>query len=236
MPASNFTPRLVMPDPVTLRGQGAPKRFGARRFHRLLLIASGHLSKAALAAGQHAVALLSIAAAILAMPAIARGDGIIFVTNFGSPNETIGEYTTSGATVNASLITGFSGAQAVAVSGSDLFVLTWRVGTERNDRRLRHLGGASERLSGHGIEPGWHRRGARDRARTFDRAAPLGGLVGLAARRSRTRDASIGKRVARAVGRGTPLLRGSVPAAWRACGPQTRPIPKPRRPPRLSSA
>ena len=50
----------------------------------------------------------------------------LFVTN--SSTGTIGEYTTSGVTVNASLITGFptflggSGATAIAVSGSNLFV------------------------------------------------------------------------------------------------------------------
>ena len=49
----------------------------------------------------------------------ARGD-IIFVTNFG--NDTIGEYTTSGTTVNASLISGLSSPEGIAVSGSDLFV------------------------------------------------------------------------------------------------------------------
>ena len=44
----------------------------------------------------------------------------IFVTNFGT--DTVGEYTTAGATVNASLISGFSFPEGIAVSGSDLFV------------------------------------------------------------------------------------------------------------------
>jgi DNA-binding beta-propeller fold protein YncE len=46
----------------------------------------------------------------------------IFVTNQGQGNGTIGEYTTSGATVNASLVTGLSNSYGIAVSGSDLFV------------------------------------------------------------------------------------------------------------------
>ena len=56
----------------------------------------------------------------------ARGD-IIFVTNAG--NGTVGEYTTSGATVNASLISGLSIPQGIAVSGSDLFVANDGTGT-----------------------------------------------------------------------------------------------------------
>src|SRR5271157_97016 len=73
------------------------------------------------AAGRCAVAALSVAAAILAMPATARGDNI-FETNNSSG--TIGEYTDSGATVNPSLITGLGsfGPFGIAVSGSNLFV------------------------------------------------------------------------------------------------------------------
>jgi hypothetical protein len=41
--------------------------------------------------------------------------GLIFVTNTG--NGTVGEYTTSGKTVNASLISGLSNPSAIAVSG-----------------------------------------------------------------------------------------------------------------------
>jgi hypothetical protein len=44
----------------------------------------------------------------------------IFVTNYGA--NTIGEYTTAGAVVNASLISGLNGPEFIAVSGSDLFV------------------------------------------------------------------------------------------------------------------
>ena len=49
----------------------------------------------------------------------ARGQDI-FVANVASG--TIGEYTTSGATVNASLVSGLGNPFGIAVSGSDLFV------------------------------------------------------------------------------------------------------------------
>ena len=51
----------------------------------------------------------------------------IFVTNFTAG--TIGEYDVSGATINASLITGLDGPEDVAVSGSDLFVTNKLNGT-----------------------------------------------------------------------------------------------------------
>ncbi|HTF36661.1 MAG TPA: hypothetical protein VK714_23500 [Myxococcota bacterium] len=63
-----------------------------------------------------AVAILSVAAAISALPATARGEDHIFVAGNG-----IGEYTTSGETVNASLLP-VGIAWSVAVSGSALFV------------------------------------------------------------------------------------------------------------------
>jgi hypothetical protein len=69
--------------------------------------------------GGCAVAILSVAAAILAMQATARGD-TIFEANWSG--NSIGEYTTSGATVNASLITKLSSPSGIAVSGSNLFV------------------------------------------------------------------------------------------------------------------
>jgi DNA-binding beta-propeller fold protein YncE len=58
---------------------------------------------------------------------IAVSGSNLFVTNQG--NGTIGEYTTSGATVNASLITGLSGPGGIAVSGSNLFVANYNAGT-----------------------------------------------------------------------------------------------------------
>lgn len=60
---------------------------------------------------------LAVATALWASPATA---GEIFVVN--SSNGTIGEYTTSGATINASLISGLNSPFDVAVSGTDLYV------------------------------------------------------------------------------------------------------------------
>ena len=51
---------------------------------------------------------------------MAVSGGNIFVANSG--NGTIGEYTTSGATVNASLISGLTVPLGIAVSGGDIFV------------------------------------------------------------------------------------------------------------------
>jgi hypothetical protein len=64
-------------------------------------------------------ATLAAATALWAMPATARAQ--IFVVNH--QNGTIGEYTTSGATVNASLISGLNNPGGVAVSGTNLFVV-----------------------------------------------------------------------------------------------------------------
>jgi hypothetical protein len=46
--------------------------------------------------------------------------GDIFVANLSLG--TIGEYTTGGATVNASLVSGLNGPYSIAVSGGDIFV------------------------------------------------------------------------------------------------------------------
>ena len=62
------------------------------------------------------------ATALWAVPPTARGQ--IFVANSG----TIGEYTSSGATVNAALITGVVGS-GIAVSGTNLFVGNQNSGT-----------------------------------------------------------------------------------------------------------
>ena|ERR1017187_6403063 len=51
---------------------------------------------------------------------IAVSGSDLFVSNLN--NNTIGEYTTSGATVNASLISGLNHPHGIAVDGSDLFV------------------------------------------------------------------------------------------------------------------
>ncbi len=69
--------------------------------------------------------------------AIAVSGSDLFVGTFGTVesstglfNGTIGEYTTSGATVNAELVVpGVSGPTAIAVSGSDLFVTNQLTGT-----------------------------------------------------------------------------------------------------------
>jgi hypothetical protein len=68
-------------------------------------------------------AILSVAAAILATPTTVRGDDALFVANVGGGTGYIGEYTTSGVTVNPSLITeGLNAPFAISVSGSNLFV------------------------------------------------------------------------------------------------------------------
>jgi DNA-binding beta-propeller fold protein YncE len=55
----------------------------------------------------------------------------LFVASFSSQEHayTIGEYMTSGSTVNASLITGFDSPQGIAISGNDLFVSNTGDGT-----------------------------------------------------------------------------------------------------------
>ena len=49
--------------------------------------------------------------------------GDIYVTNYGTG--TIGEYTTSGGTVNARLVSGLSQPEGIAVSGSNVFVTSF---------------------------------------------------------------------------------------------------------------
>src|ERR1022692_3698910 len=67
-------------------------------------------------------------AALWAMPGTARGQ--IFETN--NVNNTIGEYNaTTGATVNASLVSGLSSPEGIAVSGGDLFVVNENTNTIR---------------------------------------------------------------------------------------------------------
>jgi glutamate synthase domain-containing protein 3 len=59
--------------------------------------------------------------------AIAISGSDLFVANLTS--NTVGEYTTSGAVVNASLISGLSGPFGIAISGSNLFVVNYDTGT-----------------------------------------------------------------------------------------------------------
>ena len=67
------------------------------------------------------LALVSLMAVALLSTTVC-GD-YIFVANYGGPSK-IGEYTTSGDTVNASLVSGSSYSTGMAASGSDLFVIT----------------------------------------------------------------------------------------------------------------
>ena len=77
---------------------------------------------------------LALSAGAALMPATARGQ-IIYVavqnnSYYHNASGVIGEYTASGATVNASLVSGLVDPQGVAVSGSDLFVVAnWFGGT-----------------------------------------------------------------------------------------------------------
>src|SRR5438034_8099320 len=76
---------------------------------------------------------LAASAALCAMPGTIRG-AQIFVANFETG--TIGEYTTSGATVDPALISGLSLPTDIAVSGEDLFVASSNIG------RIGSMGGA----------------------------------------------------------------------------------------------
>src|SRR5439155_15955089 len=62
-----------------------------------------------------------VASALCAMPGTIPAQ--IFVTNFKTG--TIGEYTTSGATMNPALISGLNGPEGIAVSGGNLFVTSF---------------------------------------------------------------------------------------------------------------
>ncbi len=69
------------------------------------------------------LAAVAVTTPLWAMPTTAHGQ--IFVTNpqYNASHEiTVGEYTTSGATVNASLITAVNGPWGIAASGTNLFV------------------------------------------------------------------------------------------------------------------
>ena len=69
---------------------------------------------------------LAASAAFCAMPETTHA-AQLFVTNFQTG--TIGEYTTSGATVDPALISGLNGPQGIAVSGGNLFVTNFETGT-----------------------------------------------------------------------------------------------------------
>ena len=62
--------------------------------------------------------------AVALSSAAGRGQDMYVAANGNGPNSTtIGEYTTSGSTVNASLISGLNSVGSIALSGSDLFVV-----------------------------------------------------------------------------------------------------------------
>ena len=67
------------------------------------------------------VMALVLSAGAALMPTIARGD--IYATSY--PSGTVGEYTTSGTTVNPTLISGLNYPYGIAASGSDLFVANY---------------------------------------------------------------------------------------------------------------
>ena len=67
------------------------------------------------------VTALVVSVEVAFSSATARG-GDIYVAGWGG---TIGEYTTSGAVVNASLVSGLDSLPGIAVSGSNLFVTSW---------------------------------------------------------------------------------------------------------------
>src|SRR5436190_19935062 len=70
---------------------------------------------------------LAASAALCAMPGTIRG-AQIFVANFETG--TIGEYTTSGATVDPALISGLSLPQGIAVSGEKLVVTSLNLASD----------------------------------------------------------------------------------------------------------
>ena len=80
---------------------------------------SGHLSR------NFTKLLLCGITAVLAMAGTAHAQ--IIVANY--TNSTVGEYTTAGATVNASLVSGLNGPYGIAVSGGNIFVANFNNAT-----------------------------------------------------------------------------------------------------------
>jgi hypothetical protein len=93
---------------------------------------------------------LAASAALCIMPGAARAQ--LFVTSID--DNTIGEYTTSGATVNPALISGLSFPQGIAVSGENLFVTSFGPNEQhRQDWRIHDVGSDGEPCANHGV--GW---------------------------------------------------------------------------------
>jgi hypothetical protein len=76
---------------------------------------------------RRAFATLALALGVLTSALATQAGAEVFVTNYGSA--TVGEYTTSGATVNASLISGLDGPEGVALEGSDVYVINFEDGS-----------------------------------------------------------------------------------------------------------
>jgi hypothetical protein len=74
-----------------------------------------------------ALATLALALGVLASAVGTQASADIFVANVN--DGTVGEYTTSGATVNASLIGGLAQPEGMALQGSDLYVANFASGT-----------------------------------------------------------------------------------------------------------
>ena len=70
---------------------------------------------------------VGLAALLLGLSSITATATPIFVVNSGGG--TVGEYTTSGATVNAALISGLIVPEGIALSGSNIFVTNFLAGT-----------------------------------------------------------------------------------------------------------
>ena len=74
-----------------------------------------------------ALATLALALGVLVSARATQAGAAVFVANTDSG--TVGEYTTSGAPINASVITGLSNPEGMALDGSDLFVANFGNGT-----------------------------------------------------------------------------------------------------------
>jgi hypothetical protein len=88
--------------------------------------------------------VLALAAAALLVPGAAL-EAQIFVTN----SDSISEYTTSGVLVDAKLVKGLDGAEGIAISGGDLFVVN-----EKNGTIGEYTTSGAPVVSGFGITPG----------------------------------------------------------------------------------
>ena len=77
----------------------------------------------------HLLTFVGAATALWVASAPARAADIYVTNDISSDSSTIGEYTASGATVNASLVTGLNFPFGIAAAGGDLFVANEGIGT-----------------------------------------------------------------------------------------------------------